>query len=77
MACQALGLWCGISWKAWVALGGMEDSVARSILHRIIWSSFIVGGSQSPALGIQGPQSGGLGVQSSGDRSLTPNLGLG
>ena len=50
----------------------MEVSPARRVQHRAMGSSFLVGGSQSPALGTPGPQSGGLGSQASGDGSLKP-----
>ena len=38
-------------------LGGMEDSPGRRVLYRALGSSLLMGGSQSPALGIRGSQS--------------------
>lgn len=69
VASQTPGLWRACPRKVWVSLGGMEVSLARMVLNSTMGSSFLVGGSQSPALGIQGPQSGGLGSQASGDEA--------
>ena len=47
---QAPGLWRRGPRKLWVAFRGRQVSPATRVLHRAKWHSFLMGGTQSPAL---------------------------